>query len=649
MSRFLLWGAMLAATITAFAAAEQSQPRSPQAAAAPQTAAGPYQPNWDSLKQHKDPEWFRDAKFGIYTHWGPVTAGCEDAPTGMEWYGRQMYDEKHPAFKYHQQKFGDQKTVGYKDVIPHFKAEKFNAEAWADLFSKAGAKFAGPVAVHHDNFAMWDSAVTRWNSMKMGPHRDITGELARAYRAKGMKFITTFHHGFAWRYYEPAYKFDAADPQYSDLYGEPHAPGAPPTRKYLDKWLAMVDEAVAKYQPDLIWFDFELGTLITPEYQQRMFADYYNWAAAHNREVGVAHKHRELHQYTGILDFERGREDRLVEYPWLTDTSIGPWFHHNCMDYKTPDQLIAVLVDIVSKNGCMLLNVGPRADGTIPEKAQTLLLGIGEWLKTNGEAIYGTRPWTVYGEGPTKAAKRGGFSENKERPFTAQDIRFTTKGPVLYAIALAAPGDSRLLIKSLASPQGQPQGKITRVELVGSKAEVKWTCGPEGLAVTLPSEKPGAQAVALRITGENLKAIPVAYDESIAPDADGAITLEPSTATLSGSKIRVEEKHNHSYVAAWDNPKEWPAWSIRFPAKGAYTVTVVCSAATAETEFDVEFAGQKLAGKCPRTKTWYDYETLNVGKVQVPDGGKFDLVVRARDAAKWKALNIRSIKLTKAE
>ena len=174
-------------------------------------AQGPFKADWDSLKAHKDPEWFRDAKFGIYTHWGPVTLGADGAKSGMEWYGQQMYLPNHAAFKYHQERFGDQKTTGYKDILPKFTAEKFNAEEWAELFARAGAKFAGPVAVHHDNFAMWDSQVTRWNAKAMGPKRDTTGELEKAIKKRGMKFITTFHHGFAWGYYQPAFDYDAAD------------------------------------------------------------------------------------------------------------------------------------------------------------------------------------------------------------------------------------------------------------------------------------------------------------------------------------------------------------------------------------------------------------------------------------------------------
>ncbi len=464
-------------------------------------AKGPFKPTWESLKAHQDPEWFRDAKFGIYTHWGPVTVGAEDGPNGVQWYGHSMYDTNSPTFRYHQKKYGDQNQVGYKDMIPKFTAEKFNADEWADLFARAGAKFAGPVAVHHDNFALWDSQITRWNSQEMGPHRDITGELEKAIRAHGMKFITTFHHGFAWRYYEPAFRFDGADPQNADLYTEVHAKGAPPSRHFQDTWLAMVDEVLNKYQPDLIWFDFEFFAVITPEYEQKLFATAYDWAAQNGRTIGVCHKSADIHQTTGILDFERGREDRLVSYPWLTDTATGPWFYQKSDKFKTVGELVGILVDIVSKNGCLLLDVGPKADGSIPNEDRQILLGMGDWLQVNGEAIYGTRPWKTYGEGPTHQAKSGGFSENADKPFTAQDIRFTSKGDALYATVLGVPS-GEVTIHVLQIDAANPQA---RVELLGH-GSIPYRVNDQKQLVLLPpdltSDKlAGDHAFVFKLTG----------------------------------------------------------------------------------------------------------------------------------------------------
>jgi alpha-L-fucosidase len=255
----------------------------------------------------------------------------------------------------------------------------------------------------------------------------------------------------------------------------------------------MVMEVVEKYEPDMIWFDFELYHVIQPEYQKRMFADYYNWAVAKGKESAVAHKFRQIHEHTGILDFERGREDKLVPYPWLTDTSLGPWFNSKAELYRSPENLIHVFADIVSKNGCMLLNVGPNADGSIPDRAEKLLSELGGWLQVNGEAIYGTRPWKVYGEGPTKS-KGGGFSENKDPDFHADDIRFTTKSDTLYAVSLGLP-DKDLMLRSL----GKSAGSVRSVEVLGAGA-AQWSQDDDGLTLKPMAKWPCKHAVIFKIT-----------------------------------------------------------------------------------------------------------------------------------------------------
>lgn len=470
-------------------------------------AEGPYQANWESLSKHNAPEWFQDAKFGIYTHWGPVTVGSEDAERGrVQWYGMGMYQPHDRAFQFHREKFGDQKQFGYKDVVMRFTAKKFDADRWAELFAASGAKFAGPVVIHHDNYAMWDSAVTQWDSMDKGPQRDITGELEKAIRARGMKFIATFHHAFSWRYFEPSYKFDGADGKYADLYCEPHEPEAPPTPRFLNQWLAKINEVVQAYEPDLIWFDFGLGSrnCVTLEYRQRMFADYYNWAARHERQVGVAHKHWDIHEHTGIIDFERGRLDYLPKFPWLTDTSVGPWFHQKSSRFKTVDQLVDVLVDIVSKNGCMLLNVGPTAAGEIPPEAEALLRGMGKWLDLHGEAIFGTRPWLVYGEGPTRMAASGGFSERDDFGYTGQDIRYTQSkdGDALYAIVLGRrEGDV-----TLTSVQVDHAADSATAQCLGSDGRLAHRVNQDKqLVLRLPrltdQPLPGDHALVIKLTG----------------------------------------------------------------------------------------------------------------------------------------------------
>lgn len=464
----------------------------------------PYKPTWESVSQFpKSPEFFLDAKFGIYTHWGPVTIGSDhpDSEGGVQWYGRHMYNENNPAFVYHRERFGEQSEFGYKDVTKLFKGEEFNAEEWADIFAGSGAKFAGPVAIHHDNYAMWDSEVTPWNSMDQSPGTDFTGELAKAVKAKGMMYITTFHHSFTWDYFNMAYEFDAAGGADKALYCEPHGELDPPTKEYLDDWLAMVNEVVTKYEPDMIWFDFGLGKLIPDEYQLKMFADYYNWAAAKNRNAVVFHKHEKIQRYTGVLDFERGRAGKQTRYPWLTDTSLGPWFQDPSREYYTTDQLVDILVDIISKNGCMLLNVGPNADGSIPEEAKTILTEIGAWLAVNGEGVFETRPWRVFGEGPTRMKKGGGFSEHAEFTYTDQDIRFTRSkdGKTVYAFFLGWPEEKEILIESFNEENGLTADQILSIELLGSQDTPVFKGTDNGISVELPGDKPCEHAMCLKI------------------------------------------------------------------------------------------------------------------------------------------------------
>ena len=403
-----------------------------------------------------------------------------------------MYIKGNPVFEAHKKYFGDQKVFGYKELIPLFKPDKFDADEWADLFAASGAKFAGPVAIHHDNYAMWDSTVNPWNSVRQAPKQDFPGKLEKAIKARDMKFITTFHHSYTWEYFRGAYQYDAADKKNIELYGEIHKEGEWPTQRFLDTWLEMINEVVTQYEPDLIWFDFALSNqkckCITPEYRKKMFADYYNWAAANNKQVGVAHKHWDIHEHAGIIDFERGRLDEVTPYVWLTDTSVGPWFHDKSAAYKTVNQLVDVLVDIVSKNGCMLLNVDPKMDGTIPQQSKDLLLGIGQWLKVNGEAIYATRPLEIFGEGPSKMEKSGGFSENNPIKYTADDIRFTQSkdGKTVYVIVLDWP-DRPVTIQSLTFNTA----KNSKIELLGQDGNVDFSVGETGrLTLKIPYRDP---------------------------------------------------------------------------------------------------------------------------------------------------------------
>jgi alpha-L-fucosidase len=487
---------------------------------------GPFEPTVESLVQHQTPEWFRDAKFGIYTHWGPVSVGtARQAPGHSDtWYGRYMYipglsgPDYHGSipgrttFEDHRKNFGDQATFGFKDIIPLFKAERFNADAWADLFAQSGAKFAGPVVIHHDNFAMWDSRLTRWNAVQMGPKRDLTGELEKAIHARGMKFVAAMHHAMTWFYYEPGFAYDAKDAQYSDLYSEPHPLASkdlskdwcqvkwvPPSARFIREWLEKCVELVDKYPVDLLWHDAALDRLPMPA-RLAMAAHFYNRAAADRREVVLTYKGGDLPQGTALLDFERHAAPEIAPTPWLTDTSVGRnfWFYDaGDAGAFTVTDLVRMLIEIVSKNGCLLLNVGPHPDGSISQKQQDALLGIGRWLKVNGEAVYGTRPWKVFGEG---ANLTGGGNDSAAHTlqYSAVDIRFTAKGDTVYAIALAIP-QGALRITSLGKNSKLADKPVARVSLLGSDQPLHWAQESDALVVQVPKGLQGEHAAAFRI------------------------------------------------------------------------------------------------------------------------------------------------------
>ena len=461
-------------------------------------ARGPYQANWPSLEKYQVPEWYLDAKFGIFIHWGVYSVPAFDS----EWYPRNMYKRGEAAFQHHLDAFGPQSKFGYKDFIPRLHAEKFDARQWAELFRKAGAKYVVPVAEHHDGFPMYDCSFTEWSAAKMGPKRDIVGELARAVRAEGLHFGASSHRAEHWWFYDQGIQFDSdvKDPRYAGLYGPAEPEKSQPSQAYLDDWLARTSEIVDKYQPELVWFDWWIEQPAFEAAKQKFAAFYYNRGAEWKRGVAINYKKEAFPERAAVLDIERGKLEALRPLFWQTDTSVSikSWGYIENDSFRSADSLVDDLVDIVSKNGCLLLNIGPRADGTIPDEVQRILLEMGQWLAVNGEAIYATRPWKVHGEGPTQVVG-GAFKDTAGKNFTAQDFRFTTRGDKLYAIALAWPENRRVTVKSLATGGADAAPKIKSVRLLGAQSRLKWTQTAEGLTVKLPALKPCDYAFALEI------------------------------------------------------------------------------------------------------------------------------------------------------
>ncbi len=460
------------------------------------------------------PDWFKDAKFGIYTHWGPVSSafvGSDPNAWYAGWHGMKMYEDGKKVktkngkpttnYVHHKKKYGNPKKYGYKHIIEQFETSGFNAKEWADLFAKSGAKFAGPVAMHHDNFAMWDSKATRWNSMNYGGI-DPSAELKKEIEAKGMKFIGSFHHAFTWKYFAPAHAHGGISANDYDLYTNPHALDSnTPDADFYNTWWAKLKEYIDLYQPDIIWFDWWLENM-TEECRTKFLSYYYNKAKEWNKEVVVCYKETTFNEDLAIKDYERGRPNQPKENTWLTDTSPGAWFYRPGAIFKTPNELIDILIDIVSKNGSMLLNVPPNPDGSIPQEMADLLIDMGKWLSVNGEAIYGTRPWTIFGEGPTRLPEGGHKVEKIKIAYNNSDIRFTKKSDkVFYAIVMDDP-DKETVIKSLTTDIGLLNSKIEKIELLGSNDNILWERNARGLVIKAPETFPSEYAHAYKITLE---------------------------------------------------------------------------------------------------------------------------------------------------
>lgn len=459
---------------------------------------------WQDHQAYEVPEWFRDAKFGIYAHWGPASIGTYGAFD--DWYASSLYSPEcrgGRAYRYHQEAFGDPSEVGYKDIIKKFDPSGFDAEALGALYAQSGAKFAGPVAIHHDNFAMWDSKLSRWNSVNYGGI-DVSGELEKSIRKHGMKYMMSSHLAFSWFFYRPAYEYDGADPAYEDLYHTPHegpisvkprTKGEKPDAKFNAMWLSKMKEMIDLYSPDLMWFDFGPESL-TPETRKEYFDYYFGAAQKRGSEVVVTYKHKakkSVPANVAVLDHERGAEAEIAESPWLTDTSIGPWYYERGFEDEQLDnsELIKMLVDIVSKNGCLLFNVPLKRDGSVPKNTKEILLETGEWLEVNGEAVYGTRPWTRFGEGPGMDASVKTISK-----LQAADIRFTTKGKTLYAVSMGAPEGSMTIASC-----GSAAGEVSRVTMLGHEGDLQFAQDASGLHIQLPASLPSTYANTLQIEG----------------------------------------------------------------------------------------------------------------------------------------------------
>jgi alpha-L-fucosidase len=492
----------------------------PAARAAPGTplpiAPGPFQPTRLSLETWTVPDWFRDAKFGIWAHWGP-----QSAPEAGDWYARQMYQQGHEQYEHHLKTFGHPSKAGFKDVIPTWKAEAFDPAALMKAYKKAGARYFVTMGVHHDNFDLWGSRHQRWNAVRMGPKRDIVRAFREAARAEGLRFGISEHLWVTYKWFSIArdhddkgplagVPYDGGDPGAADLYQtcpEVHRDLKWDESGIADSWkrhwFDRIKDLVDQHRPDLLysdsWMPFgDVGTALV--------AHLYNQdARARGGRVEAVYTSKgaaDCERGTCVYDVERGMVESIWPRPWSSHTCVGNWHYKRGQRYKSAKIVVDTLVDVVSRNGNLLLNFPLRSNGTLDDDERAILDALGAWMAVNGEAIYGTRPWRTFGEGPSAAPAAGDakFNEAARKELTAADVRFTTKGDALYAFVMGQPGPE-VTIAALAPSGAHGVRRIERVERLGVPGSLRFTQDAKGLTVALPARTPSDLAVALKILG----------------------------------------------------------------------------------------------------------------------------------------------------
>lgn len=493
-------------SITAYSVSAQTENRP--------KAPGKFKPTDESLQQYKYPAWFRDAKFGIWSHWGP-----QAVPRQGDWYARNMYIQQGGswetgAYQDHLKKYGHPSVAGYKDIIPLWKAEKWNPDDLMKLYKKVGAKYFVSMGTHHDNFFLWNSKIHKWNSVNMGPKKDVVGLWQKAAKKEGLRFGVSEHLAASYTWFQKAHDadktgdkagvpYDGNDPQYADLYHEKAAPGDDQwltnNPVWHKEWLGRITELIDMYKPDLLYSDSKLPF---DSIGRTMVAHYYNQDMAKNKgKLDAVYNCKEASNGRFAQDVERGVLDSISEFPWQTDTSIGDWYYRTGQKYKTTEEVIQMLIDIVSKNGNLLINVVQTPEGDLEPDVLNILDGIGNWIKVNGNAIYGSRPWKIYGEGPSTEGnqEKGQFGGVKDtRAYQSTDIRFTTKDGVLYVFCMKAPVDN-IEIKSLGKLSKYSNKEIASISMLGSKEKIQWKQGDGSLAINKPAVLPDFKVVTFAI------------------------------------------------------------------------------------------------------------------------------------------------------
>jgi alpha-L-fucosidase len=648
---------------------------------------GHFDQSWESLTSYEVPEWFRDAKLGIWAIIGP-----QCVPMQGDWYARHMYIEGHRQYQHHVKRYGHPSNFGYKDLIQLFNPEKLDFDHLLGLYKQAGAKYAVLLAVHHDNFDLWNSKHHEWNSVQKGPKRDLVGEFRTATLKHKLRFGVTTHLARTYSWLQTSHgadkqgpmagvPYDGADPQYQSLYHPPFSESARypqnPPESWELAWYLRVKDLIDSYQPDLMYFDggypFDDGAV-----GRRLVAHYYNantrWRQGSNeaamciKKWAVGTEHGVFQDGTCVRDIERGKTKEIAKEAWQTDTCIGGWYYRTGTQYKTVPDVIRMLIDIVSKNGNLLLNIPLRPNGTIDAEEEEILAGMGQWMRINGEGLYGTRPWVIFGEGPSlkKQAQANHFGGIRDvEQFIPGDLRFVTKGVnTLHVFLMAYPEKGRITIESLA-PKFLGKAKIESVIMLGMDQALRFEQSSKGLVVKLPQTPPCHHAWTLRIQGQHFDQInAAALKQHAARDdqtktakapvtvrAEGAaIILRADQAGIHGESPRLEKKAHQTMqnLGYWSSADDWVFWDLEIKEAGWYDVSVTSSAAGEGSRFVVGAADQSITVKAPTTQAWDKFTSYKIGQLYFGKAGVFQLSFKPAGADTWRALGVLSLELRKA-
>jgi alpha-L-fucosidase len=612
---------------------------------------GPFKPTYESLKAYKCPDWYQDAKLGFWAHWGPQGV----AEIG-DWYARDMYVEGGGTYKHHVEHYGHPSTFGYKDIIQLWKAEKFDPDRLISLYKAAGAKYFVSMGSHHDNFDLWNSKYHRWNAVNMGPKKDIVKLWRDATLKQGLRFGVSEHLAPSFKWFSVAHHadkngpmagvpYDGNDPANYDLYGPKpekiwsagaelwQESGMPDSWKL--EWYRRINDLLSTYKPDYVYTDYG-NVPFRREVGWQLLANYYNRSISdHGGKLEAVFSGKGDRERTYVRAFESGCAPDIRPEPWQMDKCINRFYYYKNTQkhpYLTSERVIRLLMDVVSKNGNLLLSIPQKPDGSLDAEEEAILAEMAAWMQVNSEAVFATRPFKIFGGGPTVIR-----DFRADWNYTADDIRFTVKSDTLYATVLGKPL-GQVVIAALKKGTMFAQSEIASVQLLGYDGKLDWQQRDNGLVIQLPATADlSLIASVFKISG--LKDI--AYDGAIYPASDDVTTLNVASAEMHGEKFSISENH----MAGWMDSSEWLSWKVKITRPGTYEIMLDSTAMAGESEVTVSAGDATLTGKFPKTGNWDDYQTASIGQLTFKESGVYTLNLKPASAATWHPLNLRNVML----